>query len=108
MTPNEKLYRIKVLGSDLEYLCSGRQTLLDGLKFRGEKAVTAGCRGGGCGICRVQIVSGEYIKTGTMSRDHVTEQGELLGDALACCINPASDIVLFPNKPARYCRSIVQ
>ena len=63
------------------------------LRRHGVKAVTIGCRGGGCGVCRVRILSGEY-ETRPMSRAHVSAADEARGYALACCVLPLSDLVV--------------
>jgi ferredoxin len=56
-------------------------------------AIPVGCRGGGCGVCRVRIVDGTYT-TRRMSRRHVTEADEAEGIALACRVIPTSDITV--------------
>lgn len=61
----------------------------------GPKAVRVGCRQGGCGACRVRVLSGGY-ETGKMSRAHVTEDEQRQGYALSCRLYPKSDLVLEP------------
>ena len=56
-------------------------------------AIPVGCRGGGCGVCRVRIVAGTYT-TRRMSRRHVSEVDEAEGLALACRVIPTSDITV--------------
>lgn len=51
-----------------------------------------GCRNGGCGVCKVQIVQGQYVSR-VMSRDHVSAEDEAKW-ALSCRVRPASDITL--------------
>jgi ferredoxin len=60
-----------------------------------DRSIPVGCRGGGCGVCRVRVVSGDYT-TMRMSRAHVTEADEEAGIALACRLLPSSDIVVVP------------
>ncbi len=55
--------------------------------------IPVGCRGGGCGVCRVSVVEGEYV-TKRMSRKHVSEADEADGVALACRVIPSSDLVV--------------
>jgi ferredoxin len=59
----------------------------------GRKGIPVGCRGGGCGVCKVEITSGQYTKR-VMSRDHVTAEEEARGCVLACRVKPLSDISL--------------
>lgn len=52
-----------------------------------------GCRRGGCGICRVRVMSGQY-RSDRMSRAHVSAEDEAVGLTLACCIYPLSELSL--------------
>ncbi len=56
-------------------------------------AISVGCRGGGCGVCRVRILEGTYT-TKRMSRRHVSEADETVGVVLACRTIPTSDLTL--------------
>jgi len=63
------------------------------MKRAGVRATMIGCRGGGCGVCRVRIIEGDY-HTGRMSREHVSEADEAAGYALGCRLYPESDLLL--------------
>jgi ferredoxin len=63
--------------------------------------VPVGCRGGGCGICRVRVIEGTY-RTGKMSRRHVSEEDLAKGYALACRLYPTSDLVLVYEQGSAY------
>lgn len=75
------------------YRCSATETLLDGMARLGKKGIPVGCRGGGCGVCKVQITSGQVRKR-VMSREHVTVEDEAEGRVLACRVYPESDVTL--------------
>jgi ferredoxin len=75
------------------YRCSDSISLLEGMESLGKKGIPAGCRGGGCGVCKVQVLSGSYTKR-VMSREHVSEQDEAQGCVLACRVRPTSAIAL--------------
>jgi ferredoxin len=75
------------------YPCAVNQTLLQGMEKLGKKGIPVGCRGGGCGVCKVQIISGEYTKK-KMSRACVSELDEADHRVLACRCQPASNITL--------------
>jgi ferredoxin len=62
-------------------------------------AFAVGCRGGGCGTCRVRVRAGTY-RTGRMSRAHVTLEEEREGYALACKLFPLEDLLLVPARRA--------
>ena len=51
-----------------------------------------GCRGGGCGVCKVHIVEGACQSLGPISRAHVSAEEEASGCVLACKIFPQSDL----------------
>lgn len=51
-----------------------------------------GCCGGGCGICKARIISGEYEIVSRMSRVHVSLEEESAGTVLLCCVQPRSDL----------------
>ncbi len=76
---------------DSEVFTADDKTLLAGLELAGSAIVPVGCRGGGCGICRVKVLSGQY-ETKKMSRAHISEDGEKEGLVLACRTLPKSDL----------------
>lgn len=51
-----------------------------------------GCCGGGCGVCRMKILSGDYEIVSRMSRAHVSEGDEDNDIVLLCCVKPRSDL----------------
>lgn len=75
------------------FRCSPNESLLVGMERLGKKGIPVGCRGGGCGVCKVEITSGDYVKR-VMSRDYVSVEDEAVGRVLACRVKPASDITL--------------
>lgn len=75
------------------YRCKSDETLLAGMERLGKCGIPVGCRGGGCGVCKVRIDQGVYQKR-VMSRDHVSAVEELAGIVLACRTRPLSDISL--------------
>ncbi len=75
------------------YRCSPQESLLAGMERLGKKGIPVGCRGGGCGVCKVEIASGTYFKR-VMSRDYVSVEDEAAGRVLACRVRPTSDITL--------------
>ncbi len=54
--------------------------------------IPTGCQRGGCGMCKMKVVSGEYEQE--LIRNHVVLSDEELenGFALACCMTPKSDL----------------
>ena len=91
--PEPRRFTIAVEGVATGFLCAETEPVLIAMERRSVKAIPVGCRGGGCGFCRVRVCAGEYV-TGKMSRDQVTEAEEQQGYALACRIYPRGDLRL--------------
>ena len=75
------------------YRCAQNESLLNGMERLGKKGIPVGCRGGGCGVCKVQVTAGTYQKR-VMSREYVSVEDEAAGRVLACRVKPTSDIRL--------------
>jgi len=75
------------------YRCSPQESLLVGMERLGKKGIPVGCRGGGCGVCKVEITDGSFKKK-VMSREYVSVEDEAAGRVLACRVMPTSDIRL--------------
>ena len=60
----------------------------------GLEAIPIGCRGGGCGVCRVKVLDGGKYRTGKMSRSEVSVEDEEQGVCLACKLIPESNLQL--------------
>jgi len=87
------IYTITIEEPLTTFTCKSDQTLLAAMERAGHRLVHIGCRRGGCGVCKVQIVSGDTHRL-AMSRAHVSVEEEKNGFALACCIEPRSDLTL--------------
>lgn len=87
--------RFNVLIEDTgeNYVCSDARSLLEGMVALDRKGIPLGCRNGGCGVCKIEILSGAFV-TRVMSRAHISEAEERTGTVLACRVHPASDIRL--------------
>jgi len=86
-------YRIHIENSGEDYSCASDLSLLRGMEVLGRRGIPVGCRGGGCGVCKVQVTSGSYVSR-VMSREHVSEDDEREGRVLACRVRPCSDVHL--------------
>lgn len=93
--PSKADHKVWIEGEQRPQLCTSGERLLLALERSGVGAVRIGCRQGGCGACRVKIISGTYV-TKKMSRAHVTEAEEKQGYALSCRVFPESDLVIRP------------
>ena len=86
-------YQITERNSGNTFRCKSGQSVLKAMEQQGKKCVPVGCRGGGCGFCKVTVLSGEY-DCGKMSRVHVSPQAMEQGEVLACRIYPLSNLII--------------
>ncbi len=85
-------FEVLLRQSGERFVCRIGETVLCGMTRLGRKGIPVGCVGGGCGVCRIRIVSGVHIQRSPMSREHISSEDECLGVVLACCVSPSSDI----------------
>lgn len=91
--PTMERYQVHIENTREAYGCAGSCTLLGGMEALSRKGIPVGCRGGGCGVCKVRIESGS-VRTEKMSRDHVSVDEQACGFVLACRAYPTSDVRL--------------
>jgi ferredoxin len=89
----DEVYQVLIEDTGEAYPCGTDRDLLRSMERLGRKGIPAGCRGGGCGVCKVRILSGS-VTSKKMSRAHVTEEEEKEGFVLACRSFPSSDVRL--------------
>lgn len=87
-------FQITLADSDTHFSCKDGQTVLAAMEKLGRRDIPVGCRGGGCGVCRVQVVDGARYRTHKMSRAQVSEQDLAAGICLACKLIPEGDLVV--------------
>lgn len=76
-------FRVHIENCGESFVCADGVNVLHGMEGLGRRGIPVGCRGGGCGVCKVRVLEGEY-RTDRMSRDCVSEQEQGQGYALAC------------------------
>lgn len=87
---------ITVEGEDVAVDCHDYETILDALRRHGY-AQRFGCRRGGCAICKVTVVDGDYEYTRPIA-DKVLPENERDGSVcLTCRAVPLSDMTLRLN-----------
>jgi len=74
-----------------EFCCGNAETILAAATRSGIRIIMVGCRNGGCGLCKIRILEGEY-RTGKMSRAHISKLEEKDGYALACRTTPITSL----------------
>ena len=88
---DQSIHQIRVLNRDQSFECAEDQVLLVGMERHNAAAISVGCRGGGCGVCRIRILAGEY-ETKRMSKAHISDAEQQRGYALACRVFPRTDL----------------
>ncbi len=84
-------HQIENITTGQHFDCGQGEALLKAMQRCGQKVIPVGCLGGGCGLCRIRIIKGQY-RTGKMSRRHITEDDKKKRYALACKTFPDSDL----------------
>lgn len=75
------------------FSCDADQSVLKAMEQRGFTCVPVGCRGGGCGFCKIRVVLGEFA-SGKMSKAHAPPEAINKGEVLACRIYPLTDLTI--------------
>ncbi|ANQ85619.1 2Fe-2S iron-sulfur cluster binding domain-containing protein [Azoarcus olearius] len=89
----DKRYSVLIQDNGETFACDGRDNLLRAMEALGRRGIPVGCRGGGCGVCKVRVTAGDF-ETRKMSRACISEDEERAGVVLACRVFPASDLAL--------------
>lgn len=92
MKKRVKVHKVTIFGTDIIFNCHEDEYLFAAM-HRAGVIIQSGCRGGGCGICKVRLIGGEVSRE-TMSREHISEADESAGFLLSCRVKPLSDLVL--------------
>lgn len=83
--------RVRERVSGAQFEVADGVSLLQAMEAARCTAIAVGCRNGGCGVCKVRVLSGEF-RCGPMSARRVTPAERELGLALACRLYPHSDL----------------
>ena len=75
------------------FACAENEKVLSAMERAHLQTIQVGCRGGGCGACRVEVLEGD-VEALRMSKTHVDADEAAQGFALACRILPKSDLVI--------------
>lgn len=84
-------FRIEVDGAHHPLSAVPGQTILACMIASGATMLKVGCRSGGCGICRVRIIEGDYHAL-PMNRARISAEDQESKIALACRIVPLGNL----------------
>ena len=74
------------------FYCTEGQNVLHAMERLGRTGIPVGCRGGGCGVCRVQVLGDGKFRTLKMSRSQVSVSDEVSRICLACKLIPEGNL----------------
>ena len=91
----DRMYKItlKARGQQFDYTCPANVTPLKAARDL-FIPIPTGCTRGGCGICKVKVLNGEYDQELIRSHDALSDAELAKGYALACCMTPNSNLEL--------------
>lgn len=90
--PSPKMFSVSLTSGE-RFECAQNEKVLFAMERQHMPGVPVGCRGGGCGACRIEIVEGDYELL-AMGKNHVSDDEAGEGFALACRVLPSSDLVI--------------
>ena len=97
---------VRIAGDDSVFPCSLGQSILDALAPVHFSRINSGCHGGGCGVCKIKVLSGRY-SIQSMSRAHVSAAEEADGIVLSCRAWAETSVVIdvIGKLPMRWARA---
>jgi ferredoxin len=85
--------RISVQGEDVAIDCSPGETILEAMHRTGH-ALRVGCRRGGCAVCKLDVIDGQYEYTRPLADTVLTDDERAAGVCLTCRAVPTTDMTV--------------
>jgi ferredoxin len=82
---------LKARGQQFEYSCPPNVTPLRSARDQ-FIPIPTGCQRGGCGMCKVKVLHGEYDQELVRSHEALSNEELENGYALACCMIPKGNL----------------
>ncbi len=90
------VYTVTVAPEGRTFRCPDTKSILVGVEHSGgADTIQVGCRSGGCGVCRVEVLDGTYTAK-RMSKAFCTDDDVAHGILLSCRAFATSDLVVRP------------
>jgi ferredoxin len=89
--------KLKARGQQFEYSCPPNVTPLRAARDQ-FIPIPTGCQRGGCGMCKVKVLKGEYSQELIRSHDALSNEELESGYALACYMMPKSDLEIITEE----------
>jgi ferredoxin len=97
-------YTITLLPMGEVFPCSPGETVLSAILRSGAR-VFFGCTGGGCGVCKMRLISG-HLAYGRYSADVLSEAERREGFFLSCQAKPVSDLTIQLTETNKYRKTV--
>ena len=94
---------VTILPDGLQVTAAEAETVLAALSRAGLK-YRVGCRRGGCGVCKVQLVLGEVRYERPVADSVLSDDQRVAGICLSCCAVPITNIVIELQEGDRLCK----
>ncbi|MBT6440771.1 MAG: 2Fe-2S iron-sulfur cluster binding domain-containing protein [Flavobacteriales bacterium] len=91
---NSVVFEITLAQTGEIFSCGQHENIIQGMLRHGKKGIPSGCVNGGCGICKIRLIKGDFSIIGPVSRAHVSIEDQKKGYTLACRVRPRSALVL--------------
>ncbi|WP_071392952.1 2Fe-2S iron-sulfur cluster-binding protein [Bacillus tuaregi] len=88
---------LKARNQQFDYPCAPEQTPLRAARDHFIPMPT-GCQRGGCGMCKVKVLDGEFDHELTRSHEYLSDEELYNRYALACCMTPKSDLSIITSE----------
>jgi ferredoxin len=88
---------LRARGQQFEYSCAETETPLQAAR-KEFIPIPTGCQRGGCGMCKVKVLDGEYDQELIRSHDALSDEELEDGFALACCMHAKSDLTFITDE----------
>jgi ferredoxin len=85
--------RITVQGENVAVECAPGETVLEAMHRTGH-ALRVGCRRGGCAVCKLDVIDGEYEYTRPLADKVLTDDERAAGVCLTCRAVPLTDMTV--------------
>jgi ferredoxin len=86
-------HRVSITACGEQFDCAEDSNILAAMERARCHGIPVGCRNGGCGACKVMVVSGAF-HAAKMNRAVVTAEEQKKGCVLACRVFPRGDLNL--------------
>ena len=85
--------KISVQGEDIAVECIPGETILEAMHRTGH-ALRVGCRRGGCAVCKLDVIDGDFEYTRPLAEKVLTDEERASGVCLTCRAVPVSDMTV--------------